>query len=187
MKFSFKSLSKGFTLIEVMVSILIFAIIMTAVAQIFSRAFVGYRSTRAVQRDTENAQYVLNALAKELRTSSVVDFGEQGVTFYDYSQDICFRYRISNNSLQIASVEASDISMTASEKVAECGGVTFGSFKEITTGAVSGKFAVTQSDASVMPKTVGKITVSLQIKEGETHTASIQTTTSLRDYAYIEF
>lgn len=171
---------RGFTLMELLAALFIFSIIMMATAQIFSTAYSGYRLTRLVQRDLENTQYVLNALAKSLRTSTVVSASgnQQGVQFFDYSQDRCIQYRISGGTLEMAS--------NASSGVADCAGMTLGSFVPVTTGTVTGSFHVTKS-ATVggPPSQVGKVTIALSIGENSAHTAHMQTTVSLRDFGNI--
>ncbi len=171
----------GFTMIELLVAMFTFTIVMLAISQIFSQAFAGYRNTKAVQRDVENAQYSLNTMAKELRTSSIVSpssgtlVNSQSVKFYDHSQGICFQYRINSSMLQVARAAAAD--------VPTCAGMGLGTFSTISTGVISGNFIITPSSPS--PMTVGKVTASLEISEGATHTARIQSTASLRDYGYI--
>ncbi len=178
---------KGLTLIEVLVSLFIFSIMMAATAEIFTKAFSGYRNTRAIQRDVENAQYALNLISKELRTSTVVapltgpfpkpsDF----VKFYDHSQGRCFYYRISAGALQVASA--------LSTGPPDCTTKTLPAPLTISTGTVSGSFRVTPSQGG-LSKRVGKVTISLDISEGtgSTHKAQIQTTSSLRDFGYIGF
>jgi prepilin-type N-terminal cleavage/methylation domain-containing protein len=173
-----KTSFRGFTLIEVIVSLFIFSIMMVVVSQVFASAFSGYRSTRAIQRDIDNAQYSLNIIAKELRTSSVVNpasgnlVNSSFVQFFDHSQSKCFRYRISGGNLQVASANVAD--------VAACSGATLSTFTNITTGVINGSFRVTPSTSA--PAHVGKVTVSLDISEGSTHHARIQTTVSLRDF-----
>ncbi|MDO8566144.1 MAG: type II secretion system protein [Candidatus Moranbacteria bacterium] len=170
----------GFTLIEVLVSVAIFLVVMVTTSYIFTRAFAGYKETKALQHDIENAQYVLNLLAKELRTSSIADFGSDWVQFIDYSQSICFRYRINGGSLQVAKV-------SSMKTLSACQSNSFvsGDYTTISTGTVSGKFNVIRSDPTVGSKRVGKVTTSLVIREGTAHEARIQTTVSLRDFGYI--
>lgn len=171
---------RGFTLTELLAGLFIFSIIMMATAQIFAKAYSGYRLTRLVQRDLESTQYVLNALAKSLRTSSVVSAAgnQQSVQFFDYSQDKCIQYRISGGELQVAS--------NASTGVADCTGMTLASFAPVTTGTVTGSFRITKS-ATVggPPSQVGKVTIALSIGENAAHTAHMQTTISLRDFGNI--
>lgn len=171
---------KGFTLIEVMVSLAVFLIIMLAMSQTFTQSFAGYRNVKAVQRDVENAQFALNLMAKELRTSSIVSASSGGaltsaVKFYDYSQGLCLEYRINASALQVAKAAVATFN--------DCVAASLGSYATVTTGTVTGGFIITPSVIS--PQSVGKVTVSLEISEGPNHTARIQTTSSLRDYGYI--
>lgn len=184
-----RSYKKGFTLIEVVVALFVFTLLMSSVAGIFSGTFSGYMAARSSQRDTENAQYAINAMAKELRTSSIASPAAAGtvsmVRFYDYSQDICFSYRIQNGNLEVASVAPSDPTLlpTAADKLNFCvsppGGM--GAYTTVTTGVVSGSFVVTPSSTAI-PASVGKVTIALRIAEGTKHEARLQTTASLRDY-----
>jgi prepilin-type N-terminal cleavage/methylation domain-containing protein len=172
---------QGFTLVEALVAIFIFTIIMAATSQIFATAFVGYRNTRSIARDIDNAQYSLNIIAKELRTSSVVDpasgslVSRTDIKFYDHSQDKCFRYRINANHLEVASGAAADS--------AACLGMTLNTFTTISTGVITGSFQVTPSTSS--PPRVGRVTLYLDISEGSSHHARIQTSVSLRDFATV--
>jgi prepilin-type N-terminal cleavage/methylation domain-containing protein len=173
---------KGFTLVEMLVSLFIFALIMVAVSQIFSTAFLSYRTTRSVQHDIENAQYTLGILAKELRTSSIVSASgsQQSVQFYDHSQSKCFQYRINANRLQFASI------VPTPNTVAGCAATIFVGFTTISTGNVTGSFQVTTSETPGGPPVrVGKVTIALTIAEATTHQASIQTSISLRDFGNI--
>lgn len=195
MKGFWKKSYRGLTLIEVIVSLFIFSLMMVAVSQIFAKAFSGYRNTRATQRDVENAQYALNLLSKELRTSTVVapltgtfPLTSSSVKFYDHSQGRCFYYRIvgaPTNALQVASALSSDPT--------DCTTRNVGTPTTITTGTVAGSFRVTPSCSSVVSpgctgaKRAGKVTISLDISEDATHRAQIQTTASLRDFGNIGF
>jgi len=175
---------RGFTLLEMVVSLFIFSLMMMAVTQIFASAYSGYRMTRVVGRDLENAQYALNAIAKALRTSSVVSQSATSVQFYDYSQKKCLKYRIFQQKLEEAPFNFPGVSDAAG--VADCNGRNFvaGDFSAMTTGTVTGSFAAT---ASVGPPAsrVGRVTISLTIAENATHQAHIQTTVSLRDFGAI--
>ncbi len=105
---------KGFTLIELMVSIFIFLIIMTAIVAIFARQIQAYRHARVSQGDLENAQFAMNYIAKTLRTATVLgenntdlrdavqfedaDFAKYKIessnklVLYDFSQELCMRF-----------------------------------------------------------------------------------------------
>jgi|SRR6185369_4115304 len=186
-----KKNSAGFTLIEVLISLFIFGILMIATSQIFASSFRGYRYTRAVQKDVETAQFAMNLLAKELRTSSIVytSVGQAPtsgtvdttwVKFFDYSRNKCVRYDILNNSLQVKEDDMPDYATCLAT------GITH-AYTTLTTGNVAGHFLVQSSDISSSPKRVGKVTIYLDINESSTHQAHIQTTVSLRDYGFLGF
>ncbi len=172
-------MKKGYTLIEVVAAMFIFSILMMASSQVFVKTFQSYREIRAVQKDAENAQFVLTSFIKELRTSSIVDPVAPGasssVQFFEHSQGVCFKYRVNVGALEVASVAATD--------TADCRGKLLGSFTAVSTGLVSGSFQVIPSTIAPL---IGRITVSLDIVEG-THHVKLQTSASLRDYGTSAF
>ncbi|PID51603.1 MAG: hypothetical protein CR954_00945 [Candidatus Moraniibacteriota bacterium] len=111
------NMKKGFTLIELMVSIFIFLLIMLAIIQIFAQQILAYRRAHDRQHDLENAQYAMNYFGKTLRTSTVlgnlksgasswdrtlddggndfyvevIDNTEESLIIYDFSQEVCLR------------------------------------------------------------------------------------------------
>lgn len=113
-----KNGKRGFTLIELIVSIFIFLIIMTAIVGIFAQQIMAYRHARVSQNDLENAQFAMNYVAKTLRTATIlgednldlrdpVQFGDEDFTedftlyeidaqrklvLYDFSQELCMRF-----------------------------------------------------------------------------------------------
>jgi len=163
---------QGFTLIETVVSMFIFVLMIAATAQIFTQSFSGYRYEKSVQNDLESAQFAINTMAKELRTSSIASASSSSVKFIDYSQSTCFDYEITGTTLTVAS-------QGGAEKVSDCG--SYGSPTVVARGIVGGAFAVTESRSSG-PQRIGRVTLSLQIGTGATHQANIQTSVSLRDY-----
>ncbi len=119
------NIKKGFTLVEVIVSIFIFAIMMTSISGIFARQISSYKKTRIMANDLENAQFALNYVAKTLRTSSIIGYGSgNGYTnlmdeieagpnntndffsklldpnasliIYDFSQEACVKFTFKN-------------------------------------------------------------------------------------------
>lgn len=176
--------AKGFTLVEILVALFVFVILMAAVSQIFAATFTGYRNARTVQKDLQNAQYLLNSMAKMLRTSTVVSAEASStdrVKFFEYSQDVCVEYIIdsNNNTLSMANA-AADLGQCQSQDFPSW------SFVPLTSGNVRGQFTVIPSEGGAS-KRVGRVTVSLQIQEGDTHVARIQSSTSLRDYGNVDW
>ena len=60
---------RGFSFLEIMVSVFIFSLMMTTISITFSNLFKNYRNSRAIQTNLENAQFIINSMAKSLRTS----------------------------------------------------------------------------------------------------------------------
>lgn len=180
---------RGFTLIEAVVSLFVFLIIMLALSSTFTQSFSGYRNARAVQKDVESAQFALNLMAKELRTSTVVSSTASSVKFYDHSQGRCFEYNINTTDkaletrsrLPTSNFAPPDVDV---KKVNDCKlNPVSVVYTTLSTGVSDGKFVVVPSDSN--PKKAGKVTTSLQISEGPKHKANVQTTSSLRDYGYV--
>ena len=115
---------KGFTLVEMMVSVFIFMIIMTAIVGVFARQINAQKKARIMEGDLENAQFALNYISKTLRTATIigVDTGAGGVDLrdllqssgeddfylypvnatngfvvYDFSQEACIRFTFREN------------------------------------------------------------------------------------------
>ena len=176
----------AFSIVEMMVSMFIFALIMVAVSQIFSTSFRGYLYTKNLQKDVENSQYVLSLFAKELRTSTVVsptgtNRSVTTVKFFDHSQDLCIQYRINGTALEVAKVSSADPSNCSSQSPSP--------FSSVATGIVSGRFFVTSSQPRSTPAhtngRIGKVTIALRIQTTSLHTANLQTTISLRDFGEV--
>lgn len=176
---------KGFTLIEMIISMAILVIMSTAIAGTFASGFSSYGSSRELQRNLETAQYALNTLEKLLRTSTLRDTMDglrTNIVFYDYSSGRCFQYRIHANSLQ---------ARWYSDVFANCSAGGFGasSYSNITNGHIQGNFQVTNSVPTVGSKKIGRVTVNLSVKKDSASTKEtrIQATASLRDYSYVGY
>lgn len=192
MLFLWKKKYKGYTLVEIMAALGAFSIIMIAITQIFARGIGSYREVRRTQANLESTQAVLNLMAKELRTSSVVS-STLGATistikFFDYSQNRCIEYSFNETTGQIAkrSVAYTDTDPDDNpfdEQWNYCSSVAFaGAAQPLLTGLVSQTVALTASVAPPNPQ-VGKVTVSITVGQGSAAT-SIQTSVSLRDFNY---
>ncbi len=68
-----RHLSAGFTLMEVLVTIMIFSVILIIVVSIFVRAVAIERKVVAAQRIQENATLIMESIAKEVRVSKIED------------------------------------------------------------------------------------------------------------------
>lgn len=192
MIFLWKKKYKGYTLVEIMAALAAFSIIMIAITQIFARGIGSYREVRKTQSNLEAAQSILNLMAKELRTSSVVT-SSLGATistikFFDYSQNRCIEYSFNETTGQITkrSVAYTDPDPTDNaydEQWNYCNSVAFaGAAQPLLTGLTSQTINLVTSVAPPNPL-VGKVTVAVTIGQGSAST-SLQTSVSLRDFNY---
>jgi prepilin-type N-terminal cleavage/methylation domain-containing protein len=172
--------SKGFTLLELLISVGILSLLMLTTSTIFVRSFSSYQSTKELENSITDAQFLMNLLAKELRTSTVVSPSSSGttssITFFEYSKSQCIQYRFSGERLEVARANAPDVSSCSSGSV--------GSFSPVGLSSISGSFTVVPSRPSG-PQRVGQVTMSMSVDAGDAGTVDIQTTTSLRDYGYV--
>ncbi|NTW15459.1 MAG: prepilin-type N-terminal cleavage/methylation domain-containing protein [Candidatus Moranbacteria bacterium] len=190
----------GFTLVELIVSVGVFAIMSAGVAAISSSAFSMFGNSREIQRDIESAQFTVNTLAKYLRTSTVVEHDSQSVTFFDYSSSRCFGYRFDAGSgiMQARWVavagDITDVKAQCSSLVLNaCAGASC-AWQNLTASSgsyVTGRFsAVPSMNATEDPPggSVGRVTIYVSVKKSATSSigTSLQTTVSLRDYDYAE-
>lgn len=187
------NIKKGFTLVEVIVSIGIFAIIMSGSSVIFSMSFKSYKNAKNVNENLKNAQFALNLMSKTFRTSSVVTASPSSIIAFDYSRvsRACIRYRFLNGSLLESRVNVAGA--TSALRLATCSGIPSATFdsaeSSMTSGSVFGSFdtIVSAGDSSTGASTrVGKVTVRMNITSGAGSSSSsnavIQSTSSLRDY-----
>ena len=103
-----KKNKRGFSLIEMLVSILIFSILMMMISGTFAGFYRNYSRQKKAQKDVENAQYILNFMAKRLRTSNIIAFpsnpqgalsSSDNLDTYDYSQGQCIRYSLGSDKI----------------------------------------------------------------------------------------
>jgi len=182
------ALAKGFTLIEMMIAIFIFSLMMIAVTEIFSSSFGGYGNARNIQKDLEDAQFVMGQIAKTLRTSSIVNIGGSSeITVYDYSQNKCVAYQFVSGEIR-TDATADDSVPSTSDPVDWCFAnfsPDFSAYNKMAAFFVDGRFNSIKSDNTPGSEILGKVTISMKICSNSSCSkdeAVIQTSVSLRDY-----
>jgi prepilin-type N-terminal cleavage/methylation domain-containing protein len=171
---------KGFTMLELLISVAILSLIMLATVLIFSRSFGSYQRAKALEKNVSEAQFVMNLLSKELRTGTVVlptspSASTSIIKFFDHSRGACIQYAFTNGNLEVVRVEGSTLAV--------CNNTSQLSGSTVTVANVAGSFAVVPS--TVTPQSVGRVTITVVITSNDLRTTAIETTTSLRDYGYI--
>lgn len=180
-----KKYVRGFSLMEVVVAMGIFSLLMSIVTVVFSGGFAAYRNTSSAQRYLENAQFIMNDLAKQLRTSSVinplgnpaVNTNPMSIQFFDHSQSKCIMYR------QHVAPDYIEKTIGSAGTVALCETAPgFGVWNRVTTGDVRMNLAIRDS---VLGSRAGMVTMSFWVSGGGGNSVSpilLQSSVSLRDY-----
>lgn len=200
---NFPKKQKGFTFIEIIIAVFIFALMMMAVAGIFSSSIGGYQKARAVQKNLEDAQFIMNQMAKILRTSSVADGPDDSysdsIVVFDYSQGKCFKYIFDGNNIKFGKTNeppptVPPASPSPARELFEKNPISWcasnippnSTLTPMAALDVTGKFKITKSKPGIGNDGVlGKVTISMKVCSNVGCTADkadIQTSVSLRDY-----
>lgn len=177
---------KGFSLIETLISILVFSLAMTIIAQTFGSFIKSYVSEKKSQIDVENAQYALNLIEKTIRTSTiqtanasgVLDFnGADGkmIKMFDNSQSKCVAYRFNANKIEKLTKAGTD------NDISTCGNfVDNYTVSDLTSNNISSMNV--QGKISSLGE-AGKISVALVVSEpASTKSFNVALTVSLRNF-----
>jgi len=165
-KRSQKLKEKGFTLLEIIISTALLAIIMGGIVSFGIDTLNSQSRSRSVQSALENAHFAIEVMNKRLRTSSVdaENSSESKVCFKDNVDDKDYCYQFDNNKLQVNGVD-----LVGSDSV-----------------AVDGSFEFSKSDVDLGDR--GFVRISLEISyEGngssnKKEAINLQSMVSLRDY-----
>lgn len=174
---------KGFTLLELLISLAVLSILMLATSSIFVRSFGSYQGTKRIESNISDAQFLMNSIAKELRTSTVVaptsDGSTQSLKFFEYSKSECIQYRFNSGTIEVAR-SSSGSTFESCNNTANLSG-----FSRVGIGSISGSFySLPSKPVSPGPQRVGRVTVTLSIQVSGSDPVVLQSTTSLRDYGY---
>ena len=173
---------------EVLIATFIFSIIMIAVTSYFVSVTAANQNSKRLQQNLEDVRFVMNRIAKVLRTSVVIatsNSTSSEIRVFDYSQKRCLRYRFEGNSV----VEYSSVSLPVGqldEKGWCAGMLSFSSstLMSVSTGvSLSGQFVIVPSDdgATGGSKLAGRVTMNATVTR-RNNASTIQTTVSLRNY-----
>lgn len=183
---------RGFSFLEIMVSVFIFSLMMTTISITFSNLFKNYRNSRAIQTNLENAQFIINSMAKSLRTSSIVSSTSSSIKFYNYSDGNCFSYKFEDNSLQVASVSiSSEDYPTVELRKEQCDSALL-AYSDVLSNVNDVNFEIIPSSQGT-PNIMGKVTILIDVcavpgsecSESVHDRSKIQSSVSLRDYSSV--
>lgn len=180
---------KGFTLVEVLIAMAIFALSSLVISGIFSNTYLAYKKVKKIQDDLGRMQLVINAMGKELRTSRVASSAEGSIMAYNYSSpsvsNCIWYYFISDGSgrynLEVRT-KAATSGETEELTIASCAdpsGYLSGNAQILAKEIVAGNFKVVSYGEGA---TVGKATISVVLD----NSIRVQTTISMRGKAISE-
>lgn len=159
---SSKIFKKGFSLIEALISVLIFSLAVVMMIGSFANLLREYNDAKRAQRNVENAQYVMNLMAKSIRTSVILapaTFPNM-TTFdtLDYTQNQCIRYIYDGVNDRLRIGKTSDVNP---QEITDC---TWGSLviEDLTDSVI--RNAYIDATPSV-PSAPGRVTISLEVEK----------------------
>ena len=184
---------KGFTLIEMIVSVFIFSLIMTATVVVFAGYVKTHRYLRTVQKNLEGVQFAFNYMAKTLRVSDVIDRGggvdPKRIFTYSDANNTCTTFYFDDKAIWYKTTDLPSGGING-EKCGDINTYKFTPALRLTIGEIEhAKFNysyTSRGDKSLnLPPTVGLVTVSAAIKDKTTDVGLVwaQTSVSLLNYS----
>ena len=171
---------KGFTLVEMLVSLFIFSIVATIVIASFVQMVKVRQETKTIQQDMEDARTAMELMAKNIRMSSKVSSSGSAIYMFNNSQGECISYEISGGA-----IKQSAMTVPAGSDGSYCVSNNFNpnSYVSISSSDIvsPSSFSVTSTSLTEM----GKVTMEFTVQNGSDK-ENIQTTVSLRDYAEVD-
>lgn len=170
---------KGFTLIEVLVSLFVFTLAMTMISGTFASFFKTFRVVRAQQKALEQSNEAMNIMTKVIRTSTVVNMATSGDTqqlkVYDHSQSTsaCIVYSYVSGALKMG--------VGASTSINDCKNEIVTPTSTLVENMGSGgyvNFRVLLPTAS----SAGRVTISSLVDVQDAGLMAVQSTVSLRNW-----
>ena len=110
----------GFTLIELLVAIAIFIIVISVIFSLFLSALKGQRRAIASQNVQDNARFLLEFIAKELRTSDIDIVTSSGLDIIN-QEGISVFYRFEGGDIKRAENNLNNLEPINSEEVTVTG------------------------------------------------------------------
>lgn len=181
--------SQGFSLLEVLLATFIFSVVMVGVTSYFVSITATNQHTKRLQQNLEDVQFVMNRVAKVLRTSVIIAPASGGTTsnmrIFDYSQSRCLLYEFGNDKI----LEYSTLLPTGtSDEKSWCKNIAFSSpsvLVDTSNGMnLTGRFVVIPSNSTPGSEAAGLVTMNATISR-QGNSTTIQTTVSLRNYREI--
>ncbi len=169
----------GFTLLETLISVLLFSFIAVMMSGVFGTFLKNYIEARIMLQGVDGTQFAMNLMAKTIRTGEVkYTVGSNTLFLYDRAQKKCMEYIYvpASSKMQV------DISTTSNEgSVDRCTFASMGGAQDITQSNM-----ITNASFIVVPSTpssMGIVTLALTVSSPGQRTSPVQVqmTVSLRN------
>ncbi|GEM_PF-1560485 len=178
---------KGFTLVEMLISVFLFSLVVIMLMGSFSSFFSSYINSKRNQNDIENAQYVMGTMVKTIRTSRIIgDIGDITgfpLNIYDFSQLKCIQYDYDSVSKNIMYGEGLPADINAPDPES----CNFEDIRDNNMNLLTYDGNIAEASISAVPSRglkYGKVTIFFSIQsKGATSPVPIQMSTSLRSRA----
>ena len=169
---------KGFSLVEMLISVFIFSIIILIVIGGFAGLYKSYADNKQIQKNIENAQFAINLMSKTIRTSDVILVSNTILRTFDYSHNVsgysgfgngCIEYRIDGNLIRMRYLT----SPASPSSISQCS-FTSGSLRNLT----STNSIVSSNSGFMYANERVSIAIGVQTKAG---VVPVQSTVSIRN------
>lgn len=197
---------RGFTLIEVMISIAIFSMIMIGLAVFSSGIMNSHMKSRAMQNSLDNARFAIEGLEKRIRTSNGVTTdalgsspgenypdGDTQIFVIDNVDQKHYCYKFLNNELVVYQDPSADPTSADCSTVISAGASPIVLVGDADNKVeVTGRFILKKTDITSGTKRRGLVTTTLKIHYSgsedtstmDTSEITLESSVSLRDYAF---
>ncbi|KKP97456.1 MAG: hypothetical protein US25_C0002G0001 [Candidatus Moranbacteria bacterium GW2011_GWE1_36_7] len=175
-KKNLKLKKKGFSLVEVLVAVSIFAFTSVLIAGVFSGFLKNSIEAKKNQKNMESARYALDLMAKTLRTSVASSIADEEIHVFDNTQKRCVIYKYDNANKKMLTGTSGGASLA---NVSAC---TPTVWSGITLSDLTSSGTIASANFSGTAISLGRITMSLGIPSANpnTYSSTVQTTVSLR-------
>ncbi|NTW27211.1 MAG: prepilin-type N-terminal cleavage/methylation domain-containing protein [Candidatus Moranbacteria bacterium] len=176
------STKKGFSLVESLLAVFIFSMVAVMTASTFSGLLKNYIVAKKIQRNSESAQFVMNLMAKTIRSSvlpaSPVSYlNVNNIAMFDNSSAQCVIYKFDAGVLKMVSAGAAD----GATDISKCDAVTTPVLADSNLVPLTNAGEIDNISFSGVPSSgavVGRIVI--MAKVGGSDASEIQTAVSLR-------
>ncbi|HAR99642.1 MAG: hypothetical protein US57_C0010G0009 [Candidatus Moranbacteria bacterium GW2011_GWC2_37_73] len=171
---------KGFSLVETLIALLVFSFIIVMLMGSFSSLLKNYANVKKTQRGMESAQYVINMMAKTIRSSVFPSAptsyaGVNQITMFDNSRSLCVTYKYDTDGLLKVFTAAGTVITDCDTNPSAASFTSLTAPNELSSFSFSG---VPTDITDPMNPVFGKISITADAYGG--NAAKMQTTVSLR-------